>query len=193
MKLRRRPGRRTGEGRRRSGVADLVAVRSTISRLDTESDPDSIREVHLDLLDAFGRTIGFGFHEQPPSAPASEGLIVVFGRFDPRAREREFGLQLFTERSEDGRPVRVAWVIELYLPEGCRRQGAGTALMETLLELWERIGVAEARATTVGDGQLAFPSWGFEPDPRHPRDHSLLPLHLPLPRSGTGESDSWIG
>jgi GNAT superfamily N-acetyltransferase len=145
--------------------------------------PREIYEVHLKVLGAVGRSIGFGFHEQVPYEPPDENLINVFGRFDRRAEKREFGLQLFTEAREGGSPGVVAWVIELYLPERCRRQGAGTILMETLLELWERIGVAEARATTVGDGQSAFPSWGFEPDPRPGRDHGLLPVRLWLPRS----------
>jgi hypothetical protein len=54
--------------------------------------------------------------------------------------------------------------------------------MDVLLELWERIGIEEVRATTVGDGQRAFPSWGFEPDPVPPPDSGLLPLRLRLPR-----------
>jgi hypothetical protein len=182
MRLRRRPRRRAAQARSRSGAANLAAVRSAISRLDPESDPVLIREVHLDLLKVFGRTIGFGFHEHPPLEPASEDPIIVFGRFDPRAREREFGLQILTERAADGRPDRVAWLTDLYLPKGCRRQGAGTTLIEALIHLWERVGVIEVRATTAGDGQLAFPSWGFTADPRHRLDHSLLPLHLRLPR-----------
>jgi hypothetical protein len=52
--------------------------------------------------------------------------------------------------------------------------------MEALLELWERVGVAEARVTTVGDGQSAFPFWGFAPDPRHLLEGGLLPLRLRL-------------
>src|SRR4029077_6324987 len=103
------------------------------------------------------------------------------GRFDRRAHGREFGLHLVTEELEDRHLGRVAWLIELYLPERRRRQGVGTALMEALLDLWERVGVAEARATTVGDGQSAFPSWGFTADPRHPPEDGLLPLRLPLP------------
>jgi GNAT superfamily N-acetyltransferase len=141
-----------------------------------------IREVHLELLGAFGRSIGLGFHEQMPLEPPTDDLIIVQGRFNQRARGREFSLHLVTEELEDGHPGRVAWLIELYLPERCRHQGMGTALMETLLQLWERVGVAEARATTVGDGQLAFPSWGFAADPRHPPEDGLLPVRLQLPR-----------
>jgi GNAT superfamily N-acetyltransferase len=156
-------------------------VRSAISRLGPESEPSLIREVHLDLLEAFGRTIGFGFHEQRPLDSPSEDLTIVQGRFDRRAREREFGVHLFVER-QDGRPALIAWVIDLYLPERCRRQGAGTVLMAALLELWERIGVTQARAITAGDGQLAFPSWGFEADPQGGQNHGLLPVRLALPR-----------
>jgi len=141
-----------------------------------------IRDAHLELLKSLGRSIGFGFHEQMPLEPPTDDLIIVQGRFNRRAHRREFGLHLVTEELEDGHLGRVAWLIELYLPERCRGQGVGTALMEALLQLWERVGVAEARATTVGDGQWAFPSWGFAADPRHPREGGLLPVRLRLPR-----------
>lgn len=157
-------------------------IRFPTSRLSTESAPGLIRKVHLDVLEVFGKRIGFGFHEQAPLEPPCNDLIIVFGRFNPRAPQREFGLQLFTEKLDDGRVGRVAWLIDLYLPERCRRQGAGTVLIDALLHLWEQIGVVEVRATTVGDGQPAFSSWGFAADPRHPPDHGLLPLRLRLPR-----------
>jgi GNAT superfamily N-acetyltransferase len=166
----------------RSGDGDLAAVRSRISQLDAESPPALICEVHLELLKALGRSIGFGFHEQIPLERPTDDLIIVQGRFNRRAHGREFGLHLVTEELEDRDLGRVAWLIELYLPERCRRQGVGTALMEALLQLWERIGVAEARATTVGDGQSAFLSWGFTADPRHPPEGGLLPVCLRLPR-----------
>lgn len=118
----------------------------------------------------------------PPLDPPSEDLIIVQGRFDRRTREREFGLHLFVEMQDDARPGLIAWVIDLSLPERCRRQGAGTVLMAALLELWQRIGVLEVRATTAGDGQLAFPSWGFEADPHGGPNHGLLPVRLALPR-----------
>lgn len=168
--------------RRSSGDGDLAAVRSRLSQLDSERPPAVIREVHLELLKALGRSIGFGFHEQMPLEPPTDDLIIVQGRFNRRAHDREFGLHLVTEELEDGHLGRIAWLNELYLPERCRRQGVGTALMETLLQLWERVGVAEARATTVGDGQSAFPSWGFTADPRHPPEGGLLPVCLRLPR-----------
>lgn len=183
MRLPSRPGRRAAPERRRSGGADLAAVRSAISRLGPESEAGLIREVHLDLLKAFGRTIGFGFHEQRPLDPPSEDLTIVQGRFDRCARGREFGVHLFVE-TQDGRPALIAWVIDLYLPERCRRQGGGTVLMAALLELWERIGVLEVRATTAGDGQMAFPSWGFKTDPQGGPNHGLLPVRLALPRQG---------
>jgi len=168
--------------KRRSGDGDLAAVRSRISQLDAESAPAVIREVHLELLRALGRSIGFGFHEQIPLEPPTDDLIIVQGRFNRRAHGREFGLHLVTEEFEDGHLGRVAWLIELYLPERCRRQGVGTALMEALLQLWERIGVAEARATTVGDGQWAFPSWGFADDPRRLPEDGLVSVRLRRPR-----------
>ena len=186
---------RGGPARHRSGDGDLAAVRSRISQLDPESPPALIREVHLELLRAFGRSIGFGFHEQIPLEPPTDDLIIVQGRFNRRAHGREFGLHLVTEEFEDGHLGRVAWLIELYLPERCRRQSVGTALMEALLQLWERIGVAEARATTVGDGQSAFPSWGFAADPRHPPEGGLLPVRLRLPREAQAQdripSQNW--
>lgn len=166
----------------RSGDGDLSAVRSRISQLDAGSPPALIREVHLELLRDLGRSIGFGFHEQIPFEPPTDDLIIVQGRFNRRAHGREFGLHLVTEELEDGHLGRVAWLIDPYLPERCRRQGVGTALMEALLDLWERVGVAEARATTVGDGQSALPSWGFVADPRRPPEGGLLPVRLRLPR-----------
>ncbi len=149
-----------------------------MSQLDADSAPAVIREVHRELLRTVGRSIGFGFHEQIPLEPPTDDLIIVQGRLNRRAHGREFSLHLVTEELEDGHLGRVAWLIELYLPERCRRQGVGTALMEALLQLWERIGVDEARATTVGDGQSAFPSWGFVADPRRPPEGELLPLRL---------------
>jgi hypothetical protein len=52
--------------RHRSGDGDLAAVSSRISQFDAESPPALIREVHLELLRALGRSIGFGFHERTP-------------------------------------------------------------------------------------------------------------------------------
>jgi GNAT superfamily N-acetyltransferase len=170
-----------------SGDGDLAAVHSRISQLHAESPPALIREVHLELLRALGRSIGFSFHEQMPLEQPTDDLIIVQGRFNRRAHGREFGLHLVTEELEDGHLGRVAWMIELYLPVRCRRQGVGTALMEALLQLWERVGVGEARATTVGDGQSAFPSWGFAADPRHPSEDGLLSVRQRLPRGAQAQ------
>lgn len=109
--------------------------------------------------------------------------MMVLGRFDRHAPQREFGLQLGTEKLDNGRPGRVAWVIDLYLPKKCRRKGAGTRLIESLLELWEQAGVAAARATTTEVGFKAFTSWGFARIQGGLKDQ-LQPVHLLLPRSG---------
>ena len=131
------------------------------SPIPPDSDPESIRNAHLFLLENFGRSIGFGFYAQPLLEPSSTERITVLGRFDRHAPQREFGLQLGTEKLDNGRLGRVAWVNDLYLPKKCRRKGAGTRLIESLLELWEQAGVAAARATTTGVGFAAFTSWGF--------------------------------
>ena len=54
--------------------------------------------------------------------------------------------------------------------------------MDSLLLLWEKVGVTVVRVTAAGDGQHAFPSWGFVPDSGRSRDSGLLPLRLALPR-----------
>lgn len=176
--------RRAQPGRRDAGPWDgdarLVPVRARIARLQAAPSPDLIHEIHLELLQAFGESIGLGFHPQPALESPAEDLIAVFGRFDRRAAQRDFGLQLHSEETDDGRLIRIAWLIDLYLPEGWRRRGAGTALIVTLLELWEQIDVDEVRATTAGDGQSAFPSWGFEPDPARGPSHGLVPVRLKL-------------
>ena len=161
---------------------DLADVRSRIAELPANSSPLLVYEMHVELLVAFGRRIGFDFHPQRPSEPPDEELIAVFGWFDRNAPRREFGLQIYPDRSAAGTTVRVAWIIELYLPECCRREGAGTVVMDALIMLWKRMGLDEVRVTTVGDGQYAFPSWGFEPDPQRRRDDGLLPLRLTLSR-----------
>lgn len=168
--------------RHRFEPTHLAEVQSRIAGLPADSSPQLIYEVHLELLAAFGRSIGFGFNPQTPSEPPDEELIPVFGWFDRDAQRREFGLQIHPERSAACTTVGVARMIELYLPERTRREGAGTALMDALIMLWERVGLDEVRMTTVGDGQYAFPSWGFEPDPRRGPDDGLLPLRLALPR-----------
>ena len=48
-----------------------------MSQLDAESAPALNREVHLELLRAHGRSIGFGFHEQKPLEPPTDDLIIV--------------------------------------------------------------------------------------------------------------------
>jgi len=82
---------------------DLAAVRSRISQLDAESPPALIREVHLELLRALGRSIGFGFHEQMPLEPPTNDLIIIQGRFNRRAHGREFGLHLVSPDDHGGR------------------------------------------------------------------------------------------
>jgi len=109
---------------------------------------------------------------------------MVLGRFDRHAPQREFGLQLGTETFDGGRLGRVAWVIDLYLPKKCRRKGAGTRLIESLLELWEQAGVGAARATTTEVGFVAFTSWGFA-QVRDDLGHGLQSVKLLLPRTGS--------
>lgn len=159
------------------------------SPVEPGSDPELIRDTHLFLLESFGTSIGFDFYPQPLLEPSSRKRITVFGRFDRRAPQREFGLQLSLEEIEDGRLGRVAWVTDLYLPERRRRQGAGTRLMDSLLELWEGVGVSAARATTTDEGFAAFTSWGFE-RVRSDLEDSLWPVRLQLPRTGSTATDS---
>jgi GNAT superfamily N-acetyltransferase len=146
-----------------------------------DSDPESIRDAHLVLLENFGRSIGFGFYAQPLLKPSSAERITVLGRFDRYAPQREFGLQLGMEQLDNGRLGRVAWVIDLYLPRKCRRKGAGTRLIESLMKLWEEAGAAAARATTTEVGFAAFTSWGFTRVQGELEDQ-LQPVHLLLPR-----------
>lgn len=170
-----------------NGDAYLAPVRSRIGQLRAASPPDLVREIHVELLQAFGESIGVGFHPQPALESRTEDLITVFGRFDSRAGQRDFGLRLQFEETDDGRFIRVAWLIDLYIPERWRHRGAGTALMGALLEFWERIDVDEVRATAAGDGQAAFPSWGFEPAASEEPDRGLVPLRLELPRQDRPE------
>lgn len=167
----------------RSSEVELARVKSRIAELTADTPADLIYDVHLELLAAFGRSIGYDFHSRPREEATATDLISVFGRFDRRAREREFGLQIFSEDAVEGDSTHVAWLIDLYLPERRRRQGAGTSLMEALLMLWGRMGVDEVRVMAAGDGQWAFPTWGFDPDPHRSPDGVILPLRLALPRS----------
>ena len=146
--------------------------------VNLEADPELIREAHLFVLDRLGRALGLAFHPQPCLEPPTYERIVVFGRFDPRARQREFGLEIGVE---SGRHVRVAWLIDLYIPERRRSQGFGTRLMKELVELWDQIGVAEARLTATAEGLPAYESWGFTADDSRERpDVGLQPVSLKL-------------
>jgi GNAT superfamily N-acetyltransferase len=143
-----------------------------------DADPGLIREAHLFLLDRLGRDMGLAFHPQPCLEPPAYERIVVFGRFDPRAPQREFGLEIGVEA---GRDVRVAWLIDLYIPERQRNQRFGTRLMSDLVELWGRIGVTEARLTATTDSLPAYESWGFiADDSRDELDVGLRPMRLQL-------------
>jgi GNAT superfamily N-acetyltransferase len=137
-----------------------------------DADPDLIRDAHLFLLDRLGRSMGLAFHPHTCLEPPTYERIVVFGRFDRRAAQREFGLEI---GGEAGRDARVAWLTDLYIPEGRRNQGFGTKLMSDLIELWGRIGVAEARLTATTDGLPAYESWGFTADDS--RDELDVGLH----------------
>jgi GNAT superfamily N-acetyltransferase len=144
----------------------------------TDADPKLIHEAHLFVLDRLGRSMGLAFHPQPCLEPPKYERIVVFGRFDPRAAQREFGLEIGVE---PGRDARVAWLIDLYFPERRRNRGFGTRLMTDLVELWGHIGVAEARLTATADGLPAYESWGFTADDsRDELDVGLHPMRLRL-------------
>jgi GNAT superfamily N-acetyltransferase len=143
-----------------------------------DADPKLIREAHLFVLDRLGRAMGLALHSQPCLEPPTYERIVVFGRFDPRAAQREFGLEIGVEA---GRDARVAWLVELYIPEGRRNQGVGTRLMNDLIALWRRMGVTEARLTATADGLPAYESWGFTADEsRGKLDVGLHPMQLRL-------------
>jgi GNAT superfamily N-acetyltransferase len=165
-------------GRRAERDADprgaLAALGPQIAALAPDSGPDLILSTHHELLAAFGRSFGYGFHPQPPIEAPSDQLISVFGRLDPRARQREFSLWICEKELEDGTSGRRADIVELFLPERCRGRGAGTTLIEALLELWTRIGVREVRATASGDGSCAFAAWGFA----LAREDSMTPPRL---------------
>jgi GNAT superfamily N-acetyltransferase len=121
------------------------------------------------------------FHPQPFLEPPTDERIVVFGRFDPKARAREFGLELRVEEVADRRHARVARLIDLYIPESRRRQGFGTRLMTDMVELWGRVGVAEARLTASAEGLPAYEAWGFVADHARDRlDADLQPMRLSL-------------
>jgi hypothetical protein len=87
-----------------------------------DADSELIREAHLFVLDRLDRAMGLAFHPQPCLEPPNYERIVVFGRFDPRAAQREFGLEIGVEESRD---TRVAWLIDLYIPERRRIRGSG--------------------------------------------------------------------
>lgn len=143
-----------------------------------DADPELIREAHLFRLDRVGRSMGFAFHPQSCLEPPKHERIVVFGRFDRRAAQREFGLEIGVEA---GRDARVAWLIDLYIPESRRNQRFGTRLMSDLVELWGLIGVAEVRLTATADGLPAYESWGFTAnDSRDELDVGLRPMRLQL-------------
>lgn len=143
-----------------------------------DADPGLIREAHLFLLDRLGRDMGLAFHPHPCLEPPTYERIFVFGRFDPRAEQREFGLEIGVE---EGRDARVAWLIDFYIPESRRNQRFGTRLMSDLVELWSLIGVTEARLTATADGLPAYESWGFTADDyRDELDVGLRPMRLQL-------------
>ncbi|MGH2940461.1 MAG: GNAT family N-acetyltransferase [Solirubrobacterales bacterium] len=143
-----------------------------------DADPDLIRDAHLFLLDRVGRSMGLAFHPQTCLEPPTYERIVIFGRFDPRAAQREFGMEIGVEA---GRDARVARLIDLYIPERRRNRGFGTSLMSDLVELWGQIGVAEARLTTTAEGLSAYESWGFTVDEfREWLDFGLHPMRLQL-------------
>src|SRR6478609_1410844 len=119
------------------------------SHFTADAAPELIRDAHLFLLDRIGRSMGLAFHPQPSLEPPTDERIVVLGRFDTKARQREFGLELGVE---EDRHVRVAWLIDLYIPESRRNQGFGTRLMRDLVNLWGGVGVSEARLTATADG-----------------------------------------
>jgi GNAT superfamily N-acetyltransferase len=143
-----------------------------------DADPELIRDAHLFLLDRVGRSMGLAFHPQRCLEPPSYERIVVFGRFDPRAEQREFGLEIGVE---EGRDARVARLIDLYIPESRRNQRFGTRLMSDLVDLWGRIGVTEAQLTATADGLPAYESWGFTADDsRDGLDVGLRTMRLQL-------------
>jgi len=143
-----------------------------------DADPQLIRDAHLFLLDRIGCSMGLAFHPQPLLEPPTYERIVVLGRFDPGARQREFGLELGVE---EARHVRIARLIDLYLPESHRGQRFGTRLMRDLVDLWGRVGVSEIRLTATADGLPAYESWGFVADHSHDRpDFGLHPMRLKL-------------
>ncbi|HEU4599369.1 MAG TPA: GNAT family N-acetyltransferase [Solirubrobacterales bacterium] len=164
------------------GFRDRRRVRPPLpepsGHVTADADPELIRDAHLFLLDRIGRNMGLAFHPQPSLEPPTDERIVVLGRFDTRARQREFGLELGVE---EARHVRVAWLIDLYIPESRRNQGFGTRLMRDLVNLWAEAGVSEARLTATADGLGAYECWGFVADDSRDRlDVGLHPMRLKL-------------
>ncbi len=141
----------------------------------TDADPELIRDAHLFLLDRIGRSMGLAFHPQPLLEPPTYERIVVLGRFDPEARQREFGLELGVE---EARHVRIARLIDLYLPESHCGQRFGTRLMRNLVDLWGQVGVSEVLLAATADGLPAYESWGFVADDTHEPDFGLHPMRL---------------
>jgi len=160
--------------RKRLGPSPLQPLRPVTA----EADPELIRDAHLVLLDFAGRSMGFAFHPQPCLEPPTPERIVVFGRFDLKADQREFGLEIGVKAGSD---TRIAWLIDLYIPERRRNQGFGTRLMSDLLDLWSRIGVVETRLTATAEGLPAYESWGFTTDDSRERlGAGLHPMRLQL-------------
>ena len=174
--------RSAGPAPRWDGESHLAPIRSRIGRLDLTCPPDVMREAHLELLEAFGRSIGSGFHPRQSAERPSEDLISVFGRFEKRADDAQFGLWLQPEEGDHGGVARIAWLVDLYLPERWRGRGAGTALMGALIELWEKVGVDAVRTTATAEGHPAYLSWGFSEVGDQGLDDALTEMRLELPR-----------
>lgn len=183
-------GSRTGWRRRRrlaKRLKDHAPILPPRGPVTVESDPSLIRDAHLYLLDQFGRSIGFAFYPNECLEPPSAERTTVFGRFDPRAGNREFGLELTTERQSDGSAGRVARLVDFYVPEKRCREGHGTRLINALVELWEAIGVTEVKVWASEEGYPAYICWDFVRDPTEGGDEPLASMHLRLPRSMASE------
>lgn len=68
---------------------------------------------------------------------------------------------MVVEDPDDGPRARIAWLIDFYIPENRRRQGFGATLIRDLVELWGRVGVAEAQLVWTAKGIPAYEACGF--------------------------------
>jgi len=88
------------------------------------------------------------------------GCLLFNGRKRSR-RDRHDHLQVMITTQGAGVTL-VACLVEIHLPPCLQQQGLGTALVNSLIQVWLRLGVREVRAIAGSDaGAASLTSWGF--------------------------------